>query len=140
MWRTGAHQPGRELIEIGFTDHDGTGSAQIGDHGGIRRRQISELRAGRAGRPAADVDVVFYRKGYAKQRELADIAGERFKLLRQSLVLHFTLCGAGKIQPGVVIRRQVGGQCSQGSAHAGNALVGWAGVIVVLPFAEGETA
>ncbi|MNM46496.1 hypothetical protein D3C81_574360 [compost metagenome] len=140
MRRTGADQAGSELIEIGFTDHQRTDGAQIGDDGCICRRLIGKLRAGGGSRPAADIDIVFDRKRHTKQRQAADVPGDGFKPLGQLLVLPLQLFSAGKIQPGIVIRWQIGQQGNQRGTHAGHALAGRVGMIMMLPFAEGETA
>ena len=57
--RTDADEAGRELVEIGLADDDRAGRPQLCDRRRILRRRIGESRAGRRGRQALRVDIVF---------------------------------------------------------------------------------
>lgn len=112
----------------------------MGDHGGVRRGLIGERRAGGAGRPAANVDIVFDGEGHAEQRQAAEIAGDRLEPLRQLPILLLALRRRGEIQPGVIVWVQPGDQRFDRRTDAGKALARRAGLVMVLPFTEGKTA
>ncbi len=66
--RARAVQSGRELIEIGLTDQNGTrGFQQVHDRGGPLRR-VGKRRTGACGGQSGDVDIVLDRKRNAIER------------------------------------------------------------------------
>ena len=66
--RTHADQAGRELIEVGLADDDGAGAAQPRHGGGVPGGLVGEGRAGRRGRHALGIDIVFDRDRNAVER------------------------------------------------------------------------
>jgi hypothetical protein len=86
--RAGAHEPGRELIEIGLTDRQRSRLPQPRHHGGIRRRLVGEGGAGGCRRRAGEVDVVLDRKRHAPERPIRVEGPERPRLRQGQLQRH----------------------------------------------------
>ena len=78
--RTRAHQPGGELIEIGFADEHRAGVEQT-LHGVCGLRRLIGVRGtGRGGRATCDIDVVLDRKRHAVERQHLALGAARFEV------------------------------------------------------------
>ncbi len=101
--RAGADQPGGELIEVGFANHNRASGFQAGDDGGVGVGVKGKIRTGGGGREARDINIVLHRKGDAEQRQRGGvllIARQQFSKLPVDLDRR------GPRDPGVVLFRQ----------------------------------
>ena len=68
IWRPRSHQPGSELIQIGFADGNRPGVDKGLYRGAVAVRRVGVGRASGGSRQTLQIDVVLHRKGYAIKR------------------------------------------------------------------------